>query len=375
VFFAAGEASGDLQASLLLDAMRRSRPELSAAAIGGPRLRAAGAPLLFDSTELGTIGPLSILPNIPKLYVIMRRLVAAMCKRPSRLFVPVDAGAANLRLIKWLREGGYRGPIVYYFPPGTWLDDLEQAKAVARFAQPLTPFAHQRDFYAAHGLAAAWFGHPLVSVISQRTTQPQASPASIAVLPGSRREEVDRHMEVLVRCAARLSARADISFQCVAATEARATQIQKLWERQGGPAAMRISREGVAAAVERATLAWTASGTAALETALAGVPQIVFYRVSPAQYRFAQRRLPKHLLESVALPNLVLERRVVPELLQADFEPERLARLTLPLLEREELRAEQVAAYEEMRAKLGPPDALARIADFVIDRLEQRIAS
>lgn len=375
LFFAAGEASGDLQASLLLQAARRIAPGLTAGAIGGPRLCDAGAGLVLDSMEFASIGPVSLLPKIPRLYAIVRGLERAMRKRPSRVFIPVDAGAINLRLIRWLRDGDYRDPIIYYFPPGAWLDDLEQAKAVARLTTPLTPFTHQRDFYAAHGLDVAWFGHPLVSVIPERSTQPDANAPSIAVLPGSRREEVERHIEVLARCAHQLSKHLPVSFCCAAATDARVEQTRALWRRYGGPEPLSMSRTGVVDTVQRATLAWTSSGTAALEAALAGVPQIVFYRVSPTQYQIAKKRLPKHLLESIALPNLVLERTAVPELLQANFTPDRLAELTLSLLERAEARDAQLAAYREMRTKLGPSDALERIAAFVVARLDRRAAS
>jgi lipid-A-disaccharide synthase len=375
LFFAAGEASGDLQASLLLEAMRRRMPHLTAGAIGGPRLRAAGARMLWDSTEYASIGPLSLLPNIPKLYFLLRGLVRAMRKQPSRLYIPVDAGAANLRIVSWLREGGYREPILYYFPPGAWLDDLKQAQKVARMTTPLTPFTHQRDFYARSGLQVAWFGNPLVSVIAQRAAQPDASTPTIAVLPGSRREEVERHLEVLARCAQALCKSVAVSFCCAAATEARAAQIAALWRKSGGPEPLSVSRTGVVETVRQATLAWTSSGTATLEAALAGVPQIAFYRVSPAQYEIAKKRLPPHLLENVALPNLVLERAAVPELLQGRFTVENLAALTLDLLQNASARDAQLAAYAEMRAKLGPPDALERIAAYALDQLEGRAAS
>ena len=369
IFFIAGEASGDLQASLLARAARDMRPGVRMAAVGGDRLRTAAVPIVYDSSELASIGPISVLPRIPLLYGILRWLDVVMRRRPSRLLVPVDAGAFNVRLIKRLRAAGYPGPIVYYFPPGAWLDNADQARAVASAATALTPFAHQRDFYRSLGLPIEFFGHPLVSVIARRPPQPLSPTPLISVLPGSRREEVARHLGVLASAARDLRLHLNANFVAVAASDKREKQIRESWARSGGPSDMTISREDASTVLARADLAWVASGTAVLEAALVGVPQIAFYVVSPAQYRVAQRRLPKTLLWAITLPNLVLQRRVVPELLQHDFTSKRLVEETLKLLDQDEHRDRMHADYDELRSALGPPDSLQRIADFVVNRL------
>ena len=340
------------------------------AAVGGDRLRTAGMPIVYDSSELASIGPISVIPRIPLLYGILRWLDVAIRKRPPQLVVPVDAGAFNVRLIKRLRAAGYRAPIVYYFPPGAWLDDANQARVVATAARALTPFAHQRDFYRSLGLPIEFFGHPLVSVIAPRPPQPLRAAPLIAVLPGSRREETARHVGVLAQAARELRSRAGATFVAVAASEKREDQIRRLWERHGGPAEMTMSREDASLVLKRCDLAWVASGTAVLEAALVGVPQIVFYVVSPAQLRVAQRRLPKELLSTIALPNLVLRRRIVPELLQHEFTPERLVEETLKMLDLQVIRERLRSDYDELRVALGPPDSLERIAGFVVDQLQ-----
>lgn len=371
IFFIAGEASGDLQASLLARAARDIAPGARMAAVGGDRLRGANVSIVYDSSELASIGPISVIPRIPLLYGILRWLDIVIRRRPSRLLVPVDAGAFNVRLIKRLRAAGYRGPIVYYFPPGAWLDNPDQARAVAGAATALTPFAHQRDFYQSLGLPIEYFGHPLVSVIATRPPQPVRRTPLIAVLPGSRREEVARHLSVLARAARDLRLHLNVSFIAVAASEKREAQMRAAWARSGGPPDLTISREDASTVLSRADLAWVASGTAVLEAALVGVPQITFYVVSQAQYRVAQRRLPKTLLSTITLPNLVLQRRIVPELLQDDFTPVRLVEETLKLLDQETQRDRMRADYEELRDALGPPDSLHRIATYVVERLQE----
>ncbi len=375
LFFVAGEASGDLQASLLATAARRLRPELTLSGVGGERLRQAGAKVFYDSPAMASIGPLSILPKIPMIYGILRWLDVVMRRRPPRLFVPVDAGAINMTLVRLLRKRGYAGPIVYYFPPGAWFDNLEQARTVAALTLPLTPFAHQRDFYARHGLRVAYFGHPLVSVIAPRATQPSSEATLIAILPGSRREEIERHVPTLARAARELGRTASLSFVAVAASPSLANRIQMLWARSAGPGTLSITQTSAVAALQSANLAWVASGTAVLEAALVKVPQIAFYVVSPGQRRLANRRLPAHLLNRVTLPNLVMQREIVPELLQEHFTMSNLVELTTAFLERESSRRAQLEAYDSLRDALGPVDALARIAAFVVSQLEDRAAS
>jgi lipid-A-disaccharide synthase len=371
LFFVAGEASGDLQASLIARTAQRQRPGITIAACGGARLRAAGARIVVDSSELASIGPLSVIPRVPLLYAILRWLDVAIRKRPPGLYVAVDAGAFNLRLIRRLRRAGYRAPIVYYFPPGAWLDDIEQARTVAGMALPLTPFAHQRDFYRDLGLRIEHFGHPLVSVIAKRPPRPVRAQPLIAVLPGSRAEEAARHTAILAHAARELARTTSASFVAIATTDRRARQIQTLWERAGGPSGFKISRNDATTVLALADLAWVASGTAVLEAALVGVPQVVFYVVSQAQFRLAKRWLPPALLSSIALPNLVMQRRIVPELLQGEFTADRLHEETNTLLEQDEVRERMLLEYEELRIALGPPDSLQRNAAYVVEQMER----
>lgn len=326
---------------------------------------------MVDSPELASIGPLSVIPRIPLLYGILRWLDVSMRRRPPGLYVAVDAGAFNLRLIRRLRQAGYRPPIVYYFPPGAWLDDATQARTVAETTRGLTPFAHQRDFYRGLGLPIEHFGHPLVSVIAPRTQPAIRAQPVIAVLPGSRAEEAMRHTAILARTASDLARTVTARFVAVAATERRAAQIRALWERAGGPPGLAISHEDATSVLADVDLAWVASGTAVLEAALVGVPQVVFYVVSPFQFRLAKRWLPPSLLSSIALPNLVMRRRIVPELLQDDFTPPRLREETLALLEQDDARERMRVGYEELRVALGPPDSLERNAAYIVEQMER----
>ena len=369
VFFIAGEASGDLEAALLASALRERNPAFRFAAVGGRRLRAAGAEIVFDSSDWASIGPVSALANIPRLYAIAARLIAALRRDPPRLIVPIDFGAFSLRLLEMLRRRRYNGDVVYYFPPGAWLDNARQAKAVASLATPLTAFLHQRDFYRSLSLPIEYFGHPLGSVVPPRADKPAGFPPRIAILPGSRREEVQRHLPILADAARQMRAELDARFSIVAASPGLARQIQALMPRTVGKFEFELTTSDVGEAVETSDLAWVASGTAVLETALRRVPQITFYRVSQMQYRMALRRMPHIARGPVTLPNLVLGRHVVPELLQDDFTPKNLIERSVELLTSAGERDRQLENYTQLRAALGPPDALQKIAAFVAGRV------
>ncbi|MBV8245249.1 MAG: hypothetical protein JOZ38_04955, partial [Candidatus Eremiobacteraeota bacterium] len=208
-FFSTGEASGELSATLLATAIAQKNEGARFEGIGRERMAAMGFRLYADTRGWSSMGPISALGKIPKLYAMMWRIAVQLRADPPDLIVLVDFGAFNLRLAKTLRGIGYRAPILYFFPPGAWLDRPSQARAVARYAIPLVAFEHQRDFYRGLELPVAYFGHPLVSVYRMRAPRP-AAPAdggNIALLPGSRAEELRYHLPALVEALALLRAR------------------------------------------------------------------------------------------------------------------------------------------------------------------------
>jgi lipid-A-disaccharide synthase len=364
VFIVAGEASGDLQASLLSRAMRLQRPGLTIAGVGGERMRDGGVDVELDSVgaEWASMGHISAYLKIPWMLTVMLRLAERIRARAPRLLVCVDFGAFNLRMLEWLRFTGYRGNALYYFPPGAWLDSAAQARKVSNVSSVLTPFAHQRDFYQSLGLQAAFVGHPLVEAIAPRPPRPRGEHPNVAVLAGSRRDEVAVMLPVLAKAAKLASDTFGARFTVAAASDARAEQIASLWAKSDGPNGIAIVRRDAADAMLDADLAWTASGTAVLEGALRGVPQIAFYKLTDALYRIAQRRIPHIVRGPITLPNLVAGHTIVPELLQYDFTAERLVEESRALMDDAGAAAAQARGYDELRALLGPPDALQRIA-------------
>lgn len=366
-FLSSGEASGEFAATLLAQAIRRADPQAEFEGIGAARMREAGVRLWRDHTGWASMGPLAAIPRIPKLLRVMLATARHIAQSAPDLVILVDFGAFNLRLAKRLRAIGYRGAILDVFPPATWLDRQRTAREVAAVAMPLTAFAHQRDFYASLGLPIRYFGHPLAAQYVMRDARP-APPAdggTVALLPGSRRGEVRYHLPRLLEAFARLRrARPALRGVLGAADDHAMRDLQHAVERAGIPD-LRIVR-GTRQAVADADAAWVASGTAVLECALSGVPAVALYVISPLLVKHARRVYSGRF---VTLPNLVLEREVVPELLQDDATPERLAQSMDGVLRDPQVQYRQ---FEELRQALGPADALERCAQFAVQLARER---
>jgi lipid-A-disaccharide synthase len=369
VFFSTGEPSGEYHAVELASAMRRRVPQLTCEGIGAERMREAGFRVRVDTRGWASLGWLEAIAKIPPLLTIMLLTALRLRLNPPDLVVLVDFGAFNLRLARQLRRTGYRGPIVYYIPPGAWLDRVKAARMVAKATTPVTVFTHQRDFYTGLGLRVEFFGHPLASLIAQRPPRPAPPPDAgvVAILPGSRRAEIERHLRPLLDAARGFTIeRPHLQFVVGAANaEARALIDERIAHARD--LNLRVV-DGARPALEAADAAWIASGTAVLEAALLGVPSVLFYVTSAAQARMARRMYARMGGKWIGLPNLILQRSVIPELWQEDVTPSALV---------EELRkvlldpGKQLAQLDALRPALGPADALEQITTFVLAQAQR----
>jgi len=355
-----------LAALALGEAMREQDATLRFSGIGAEGMRAAGWELYADHTGWASLGPLAAIPRIPKLLREMWKCARDLAAAPPDLLVLVDFGAFNVRLAKELRDKyRYTAPILYLFPPGAWLDDPGPARAVASRAFALTGFAHQAEFYRSLHLPIAYFGHPLAPRIASRPQRaaPPNDGGTIALLPGSRRDEIARlaprlrdAFGLLRRARPRLRAR-------VGAVDAPA---RWLLERAFRGAAEIEICDGLQAAIRDADAAWVASGTAVLETTLSNVPTIALYAITPLLARHARRLMRRPY---ITLPNLILDREVIPEFLQENATPQRLADAMERLLDAPDAWYRAIAG---LREALGPADALEHCARYALSTARQR---
>ncbi len=368
-FLSTGEASGETSALLLAGAIARTDPHASFEGIGAQRMRDAGFTMWRDHTGWASMGPLAALPRIPKLLAVMWQTAFHINEVNPDLVVLVDFGVFNLRLAQTLRRLHYTGPILDVFPPGTWLDNERKARAVSSVAVPMTAFEHQYDFYRSLDLPIAYFGHPLASQYAMRAPRqaPPSTGGTLALLPGSRSGELRRHLPPLAQAYKTLARRRPNLRGFFGAADAHGRRQIETTIEAFGLTNVRVA-DRVADALADADAAWVASGTAVLECALSGVPAVALYIITPILVKHG-RTMIKHRF--ITLPNLVLGREVVPELLQEEATPQRLAGEMERILEDP---SSQYAAFGELRAALGPPDALERCAQFAVELAKGRAA-
>lgn len=365
ILVVAGEASGDLHAGNLVAALREARPDLAYFGVGGERLRAAGLECLAHSEELSVMGLAEVVRELPRLVTLARRVRREAISRRPDLAVLVDAPDFNLPLARHLRSAGV--PVVVYISPQLWAWRSGRVRRIRRDVNRvlcILPF--EVEFYARHGVAAEYVGHPLVDELADlMAAPPPREDDSLALLPGSRWHEVALLLPGMVAAAEALAAtRPGLVVRVLVAPGLAKERLAAL---VGSPAVrvdlVSAERHRVLAS-SRAAL--VASGTATLECALLGVPMVVGYRLHRLTYALARRvvRVPH-----VSLVNLVAGREVVPELVQEHCTPGELARRAAALWG--SAGDDQRRALYEVRRWLGDPGASRRAAGAVMHVLEE----
>lgn len=368
VFLATGEPSGDLHGAHLAHALRAQHPTITISGVGGTRMRAAGVSLFAESEHWGAIGIPEALRKVPGLLWQQQRLVRHLRALRPDVLVAIDFGAFNVRLLRRLRGSGIR--TVYYIPPGCW-SRTRAAGELPWLADAIaTPFAWSAERLRAAGGPAQveWVGHPLLDYCRVDTTRAQArgqlgladDRPVVALVPGSRRSEL-RYLLPVFAAALQAMTPAPQVLVAVAPSLGQAA-VQRLL-----PAGLDVRLlDGLDyALMQAADAALVASGTATLELACLGVPMVVAYRGSFAswlQYRIIVRGGG---LRFIALPNILADAPVVPELLQDAANPAALAAALTPLVSATPARQAQLDAFTSIRALLGEGQAVSRTATLI----------
>ena len=371
ILLSAGEASGDMYAARLAAALR-ARANVTIFGMGGDQMRAAGVEVIADYKEVSVLGITEILSHLPQLVHAMRRLVDTARERRPELAVLTDFPGFHLRLARKLRPFGVRN--VYYICPQFWAWRPWRVRIVRRrFALALCIFPFEEEFFSDAGVAVKFIGHPLVGNVAPSETRKRFFAAhgldpslpTVAILPGSRASELARHLSVLRAACIKVQAGMPAQF-VVAAAPGRQGILGEGW-----PAGLKVTViEGQTYDVlAHSTASIVSSGTATLEAALLDVPMVVVYRVTPLTALLAK---PLVRTKHFGMVNLIAGRQVVPELIQADFTPEKVAAETLRLLRSPDARTAMRADLAEVRRKLGPPGAVDRAADAIVALLRNR---
>jgi len=359
IYLIAGEQSGDVLGARLMEALRAARPGLRFAGVGGPRMVEHGLESLFPMHDLAVMGLLEILPRLRHLRRRLNEVAADVRTRRPDVLVTIDSPGFTLRLLRLLKGTGI--PRVHYVAPQVWAWREHRVREFPGLWERLLcllPF--EPEFFAAHGLPATFVGHPVLQSGADRGDAARfraahglAADAQILVLmPGSRRSEVPRLLPVFGATLSLLRGRIPGLVPVLPVASAVAGTVRRA--AAGWPVRPVIVTEVAEKhdAYAAASAALTKSGTSTLELALAGVPMAVTYRVNPITAAIARRLIR---VKHVAMVNLLAGREVVPELLQQDCTPAKLAETVERLLGDPAAVAAQRVAFREVIARLAAP--------------------
>ena len=383
-----GEVSGDLQGSLLIDALHReaSRRNISLEllALGGVRMQQAGAELLEDTAPMGAIGLWEAIPLILPTLRLQARVDRLLRSRPLDGVVLIDYVGANVRLGRKLRKQHAHLPITYYIAPQEWawrFGDGSTTELLGFTDRILAIFPAEAEFYSSRGADVTWVGHPLLDSVrdlpDRRAARNRLGLAPDApvllLLPASRPQELKYLMPHLADAAAQLQVRFPDLQVLVPAGLKRFEQPLEEALKQAGVRQARVIAAAEADDLKKclfaaADLALGKSGTVNLELALQGVPQVVGYRVSRVT-AFVAKHLLRFQVDHISPVNLLLKERLVPELLQDQLTADALVAEALPLLEEASVRQQMLDGYDRLRATLGQPGVTDRAAAAILDQV------
>ena len=353
----AGETSGDLLAGLLLGGMRQRWPELQAAGIGGGQMVAQGFQPWWPSEKLAVRGYIEVLRHYREILGIRRQLKARVLREPPQAFIGVDAPDFNLDLEVDLRAAGIR--TVHFVCPSIWAWRPQRIEKIQRACDHvLCIFPFEPALLRGRGIAATYVGHPLAAVIPQEPDRAAARVALglavddevVAILPGSRVSEVQSNAQAFFEAALLLRrARPRVRFivPCIPALRPR---IEEAARRAGLSEGLLVVDGRSHAVLAACDLTLIASGTATLEAALFKRPMVIAYRMNPLSWQMMKRM---RYQPWVGLPNILLQDFAVPELLQGDASPEKIAQAAEAWLDDpaacEALERRFRALHEELR--------------------------
>ena len=363
-----GEASGDLYAGALTRELRALAPDAAVSGLGGPQFAAAGGRLVADYRGLAVTGLTEAIAKIPRSLATLRRLVDhARAERPDAL-VAIDFPDFNFPLARRVKRLGI--PVVYYISPQLWAWRSGRMKTMREIAdRVLVIFPFEEAIYREAGVPVEFVGHPLIDLA--KASQPRhdflrarallpAAP-TVALLPGSRPNEVARILPDLVAAANLIRARvSEVQF-----VVARAPNLDdRLFEvAGGGRLAMAMVEGDTDAVLASADAAVTASGTATVQAALHDTPMVIVYRLSPVTYLLGRRLVS---LDTFGMVNLIAGEKIVPELIQRAFTPEAVAEQVVSMLT-DRARAGRIReGLARVRDRLGAPGASRRAAEAIL---------
>jgi lipid-A-disaccharide synthase len=374
ILLVAGEVSGDLHGSHLVEAIHRIEPGVQFFGVGGEGLEKRGVKLLYSAHSLSVVGITEVFVKLGTILKALRGLKRSLKREKPDLVILIDFPEFNLRLAKIAHRRGI--PILYYISPQVWAWRPKRIRLIARLVKKMVVlFPFEVPLYEAAGVDVEWVGHPLLDIVKPTLPKEKAfqqfgldpKQRTIGLLPGSRSHEVERLLPPLLASAHLLQKEIpDLQFVIPLAPGLPKTILSSRMKNISLP--VKVVEGFTYDVMNLSDLLITASGTATMEGAILGKPMIIIYKVSFLSYWIVRALIR---VDHIGLVNLVAEKEIAPELIQKDVHPQRIADEALRILRDPTLSRKMSESMGEVRQKLGKPGAAQRAARIVISLLHE----
>ncbi len=370
IYFVAGEASGDNHGAALMEALRRSQPEIRLLGRGGPRMKRYGGERFIDwCDQAGIVGLWEVIKHYGYFRQEFRKTMNEIAATRPDAVVLIDFPGFNLRLARALRARSLGGKIIYYISPQVWAWNRGRIPKMAKWLDlMLCIFPFEAELYEKSGLRTIFVGHPMIDDLGAKRIETLRAPHLVGLFPGSRTREVRKLFPILIEVMRELHGqRPGLHFEIAAASESLAKVIREELE----PVVSSLGQVEVvvgqtARTMQRSSVGVVASGTATLEAAFFRLPFVLVYKVAALTY-LAGRMLIR--VKHLGMPNVLAKKEIVPEFIQAKAEPAAIAGAMLHLLDDRDRRKQMLADFDKVIAKLGQGGANRAAARAILEEL------
>ena len=374
ILMVAGEASGDLHGSHLVKEMLSLDPTLQFYGVGGKKMKNEGVELIADSKEMAVVGITEVLLKLKRIYQIYRKLKNSLTSNSPSLVILIDYPDFNLRFAREAKKKNI--PIVYYISPQVWAWRKGRIKKIGRLIKKMIViFPFEKKIYEEAQIDVDFVGHPLLDAIRSQFSREEAfqqfslssGVTTIGLLPGSRMNEVKRHLPPMIEAIPLISKQINpVQFIIPVAPGLDLGEVQNLVgsKREN----IRVVENNIYDVMRISDVVIVASGTATMEAAIMGAPMIVVYRVSPLTYLLGKMLIK---VKNIGMVNIIAGKTVVPELIQKDVTPEKITSAVVQILENPSKQEEIKKELNSLKEKIGKSGASFRAAQIIISLLQR----
>ncbi|PIQ88827.1 MAG: lipid-A-disaccharide synthase [Candidatus Omnitrophica bacterium CG11_big_fil_rev_8_21_14_0_20_42_13] len=365
-----GEPSGDLNASLLAEGLKKLNPEIKISAIGGELLRKAGAEIFFDIAGISVMGIFDVIRRLPKFFALKKLILKKIAEEKIDAIILLDFSGFNLRLAKAINK---KIPVIYYISPQVWASRPGRIATIKKYiSRIIVIFKFEKEFYKKYGVDAEFVGHPLLDIVKPIQEKNEflkrcglyENKATIALLPGSRKSEVKNILPIMAKSAELINQKMpNLQFVIARSHNVELNIYKEIIDNFKIDAAIIEGR--TYDCLNIADFALVCSGTATLETAIMQKPFVIVYRMNLLNYLLYR---PQVKLPYIGMVNIVAGKKIIPEFIQFNTNPEKIAETVLGILSDETKLSQIKKGLSETSFLLGPSNAAASAAGIILNQ-------